>query len=311
MLSAVLDDLARAPGVRVVTMLAAGHGSVPNAFRPVAPPDEEGVFRELAARADGTLVIAPEFDDLLYHRCRWAEQAGGRLLGPGPEAVRLAGDKLALAAYLRALGVPAPPTLPLGDALSGAGRVAFPAVCKPRHGAGSQSTSLVWDRDGLRRVGDGGPAAGFIVQPFVPGTAASVAFLLGPGRCLALPAASQCLSGGCFRYRGGRAPLPPALAGRARRLARAAVEALPGLRGYVGVDVVLGEEPDGSGDRVIEVNPRLTTSYVGLRALARGNLAEAMLCLARGTDPPELRWDEGPVAWTADGTVSWSGEPGA
>ena len=36
-----------------------------------------------------------------------------------------------------------------------------------------------------------------------------------------------------------------------------------------------------SGDRVIEINPRLTTSYVGLRALARFNLAEALLAVIR------------------------------
>ena len=53
---------------------------------------------------------------------------------------------------------------------------------------------------------------------------------------------------------------------------------MPGLSGYVGVDVVLGN--DGR-DWAIEINPRLTTSYVGLRALAGFNLAEAMLAVAR------------------------------
>src|SRR5262249_27211100 len=113
-------------------------------------------------------------------------------------------------------------------------------------------------------------SADHIVQPFVPGVAASVAFLFGPGRCLALPPAAQRLSeDDCFRYLGGSVPLPPPLAERARRLAWTAVETLPDLRGYVGVDVVLGDATDGSADWIIEINPRLTTSYVGLRALAR------------------------------------------
>ena len=40
------------------------------------------------------------------------------------------------------------------------------------------------------------------------------------------------------------------------------VESFSGLRGYVGVDVVLGQDKL----YVVDVNPRLTTSYVGLRA---------------------------------------------
>ena len=82
-------------------------------------------------------------------------------------------------------------------------------------------------------------------------------------------------------------------------LARRAVEALAGLRGYVGVDVVLGDN-----DQVIEINPRLTTSYVGLRALAETNLAEAMLRVVGGEEV-SLRWRPGMVCFGADGTLDW------
>ena len=100
-----------------------------------------------------------------------------------------------------------------------------------------------------------------IRQTFVPGMAASVAFLIGPGRCVPLAPAAQHLSDdGRFRYLGGSVPLTAELSERAIRAGRRAVEAIGGLRGYVGVDVVLGDT-----DQVIEINPRLTTSYVGLR----------------------------------------------
>jgi predicted ATP-grasp superfamily ATP-dependent carboligase len=58
------------------------------------------------------------------------------------------------------------------------------------------------------------------------------------------------------------------------------VATLPTPLGYLGVDLVLGDDPSGADDRVIEINPRLTTSYVGLRAAALCNLAEAMLLTA-------------------------------
>ncbi len=311
MLSAVLDDLSRVPGVAVVTMLArdfaapAGSRRAAHPCRRVGPSDEEETFRELAARADHTLVIAPESGGLLEERCRIAEEAGGRLLGPASAEVRLAADKLALAEHLASHDVPTPHTFPLADVLERGGAIAFPAVCKPRDGAGSQSTYLVGSRADLLRLRDAEPFTEFVVQPHAAGTPASVALLLGPLQCVVLPPALQHLSAdGHFRYLGGRAPPSPALAERARGLARAAADALPALRGYVGIDLVLGDDPAGSGDRVIEINPRLTTSYVGLRALARSNLAETMLRVARGEPAPEPSWREGEVAWTADGRVT-------
>ena len=52
--------------------------------------------------------------------------------------------------------------------------------------------------------------------------------------------------------------------------------------GYLGIDLVLGQAVDGSEDVVIEINPRMTTSYIGLRQAATGNLARAMLNVAAG-----------------------------
>jgi predicted ATP-grasp superfamily ATP-dependent carboligase len=256
------------------------------------------VFRLLAAAADWTLVVAPEADGALPSLLDRIEQARGRSLGSTPAAARLAGDKLRLAERLRERGVPTPPSV-----LWPAAAPQYPAVCKPRHGAGSQATFLVRDENELSRAVAAALAERqdeLVVQPYVAGLAASAAFLIGPGRRLGMPSALQDLStDGRFRYRGGSLPLPPELAERASRLAARAVDAVEGLRGYVGVDVVLGAEDDA----VIEINPRLTTSYVGLRALARFNLAETLLAVARGEAPPEWDWQPGPIRFTPDGAA--------
>ena len=55
----------------------------------------------------------------------------------------------------------------------------------------------------------------------------------------------------------------------ARALASRIVAAVPGLRGYVGVDVMWQEE----SMTVLEINPRLTLTYTGLAM----PLAERML----------------------------------
>ena len=56
-------------------------------------------------------------------------------------------------------------------------------------------------------------------------------------------------------------------------LARQVAQAMPGLAGYVGIDVIVGD----TGIRVLEVNPRLTTSYAGLEQAIGRNPAELIL----------------------------------
>ncbi len=310
MLSGVVEGLSRAPGVQTLLLFDPTLLPVVRNWPAYRLPlqrreEEEYYFPQLARAAHWSLVIAPECGGLLAERCRWVEEEDGRLLGPSSAAVRLTGDKLELSRHLLARGVPTPPTAPWpGEPPPSA----FPLVCKPRHGAGSQATFLVRDdRELSRCLGQAraeGWAGEMIVQPHVPGQAASVAFLIGPGRRVALPAAEQILSAdGRFHYEGGRLPLPDDLNRRAQCLAERAVAAVEGLCGYVGVDLVLGASADGSGDRVIEINPRLTTSYVGLRALAHFNLAEAMLAAATGAALPPLRWREGPIRFWPDGRV--------
>ncbi len=306
MRAAVLEDFGRLPGVEIVTL---GHdtfapGQRCRVFR--ADP-EEPIFRELAAASDFTLVIAPELDNLLLTRCTWVEEGGGRLLGPSAAAVRLTGDKWALGQYLRRRRIATPESrlisgTPMNLDLS------YPLVWKPRFGAGSVATFLVRDSEDWPRCCREARAEGWrgesLVQTWVPGRPASVALLLGPRQCVPLRPATQELSDdGRLHYLGGRLPLPPPLAERAISLARRAVASVPGLTGYVGVDLILGDAADGSRDCVIEINPRLTTSYVGLRALCRDNLAEAMLRVVRGDELPAISWNVGPVRFNPDGTT--------
>jgi hypothetical protein len=276
MRDAVLADCQRIPGVKAFTIDRVA--------------DEETEFRAAARSADWSLVIAPEFNDILLSRCRWVQEEKCRLLNPAPAAVQLCSDKLALANHWMARGVPTPPTFAIDQNSS---PPAPSWVVKPRYGAGSQDTL----RNGeLRRAGKFGP---MIVQPLIEGLAASVAFLCGPRQTISLPAAEQILSSdGHFRYLGGLMPLQENEASRAEMIARTAVNALPDLTGYIGVDVLLGND---CRDWAIEINPRLTTSYLGLRALAEENLAEAMLRIAEGSAPPPLRWRSERIEFTNQG----------
>lgn len=293
MLTALLVDLATIPGVSVSSTWDARLGSPfagsPRAIERVqfhiahSPAEERELFDRLARAADATWVIAPEFDNILETRCRIVEALGKPLAGPGSDAVALCGDKLALARRLVERGIPTIPTRPFEWArldptearFVDAGSVGisrFPIVVKPRFGAGSQSTFLITNEAQLRDLSqrwDQEPMLeSAIWQPYLEGTPVSVAVVCDGARdeYEPLPVARQCLSSdGRFQYLGGSLPLTGELAASVQETAVAACRAVGGLKGYVGVDLLA--DAASASVAVVEINPRLTTSYLGYRRL--------------------------------------------
>ncbi|MGH7128921.1 MAG: ATP-grasp domain-containing protein, partial [Planctomycetaceae bacterium] len=269
MLDAVLMDFAAVPGCDVVTtwddrLPPCGIAGV-DAISVASPAEERRRFDELAAACDATLVIAPEFDGLLTERCRRVVSNGGRLLGPDPDAVALCADKLRLAEHLTRHGLATVPTTRLVDeAVLSQPPFLLPLVIKPRDGAGSlrlfgvrtieefeQALAAFAATTGLESA---------IVQPWISGRALSAGVLIGPRSVQVLPLVEQHLSrDGRFRYEGGRLPVCQELFSSIERLVRLACDTIPGLHGYVGFDLLVREDRPV----IVEINPRLTTSYIG------------------------------------------------
>lgn len=260
---------------------------------------ERDVFAELARECDATVIIAPEQNHALLERTRWAETARARLLCPNSEFVAIASDKNRTADLLARHGVPVPAGIAFQPGAVLPSRFCYPAVLKPAHGVGSIGVQRLDSPASPYEAALLGSSAR--LETWCPGVAASIAVLGGPGGPQALPPCLQRLSAdGNFRYLGGSVPIEASLAQRAQRLANAALACLPATQGYVGIDLVLGPAEDGSGDAVVEINPRLTTSYIGLRRLLKTNLAAAMIEAAAGRTV-ELCLARQRVEFTADG----------
>ncbi len=319
MRDAIVEDLLALPGVTVTVVhrdpsrLALS----PGLSGRIVEGDRESLFRDAVRDAEAALVIAPEEGRLLEGLSRIVEEEKRLLLGPSAASVRLLGDKLATARALAAAGLPTPAceALPLASAAASLALRPLPFVVKPRDGCGGLGASLVRRRAevpaAIRTARLATLRSDLLVQDYVPGSGASVPLIVGAGGSLALGLARQHLrGGGSFVYEGGEIPWPHALRPRAIALARAVAGALaraaPGLRGYVGVDLVVSR----GGPHVIEVNPRLTSAYLGLRRVVRGNAAAWIIDAALGRPIPARIGTAGRCRFRGDGGFELVGADG-
>src|SRR5262245_52456732 len=111
-----------------------------------------------------------------------------------------------------------------------------------------------------------------LLQPYTDGVPMSASFLVGfEGRSALVGVARQWIDrvDSRFHYRGGTVPVRAKIP--LEPLQRT-ISSISGLRGWVGIDFLWDEAT--SKINVLDVNPRLTTSYIGLRHLvAPGALA--------------------------------------
>ena len=255
-------------------------------IRPVPPGAEITALTTEAAWADVTLVIAPETDGLLADRVARVRAAGGCPLACDAPFLELAADKQATVTALAAAGVPVAAGRSLAAGEPWPEGFHRPAIAKSRHSAGCDG--LVFVQEGDRPVVATMPLR---IEAFVPGMPVGVSCLCGPEGVSCLPPLRQVFSPApSVRYLGSEAIADGGIRRRAEWLATRAVIAVArasggAARGWVGVDMILGDRDDGSMDRVLELNPRITTSFVMHARERTSSLVGAALDIASDTHP--------------------------
>ncbi len=278
-----------------------------------SPSEHEEVYLSLLKRCDAVLVVAPETGGVLARLTALAEMAGTPLLGSSATAVATAGDKAACYRLFRLAKLPTPRTLTAGfvSAAQVAEQMAFPLVIKPLDGVGSEGVCRV-DRPSdlpsiLTLVRQVTSHEQILLQSLASGIHISVSLLIARSRCLPLSLNRQLIQAGLpFKYRGSQVPFHHQAGDNVFELARSAVSLIPGLNGYVGVDLVLVND----GALLIEINPRLTTSYIGLRQVTPVNLAQLIWEASKSGILPDHVPLTGGVVVKKDDPGSWSIIPG-
>jgi len=276
MRDAVVDDLLRAGDCAVSVATGPQRPAPGAAVRALHRPQGQPAIDFVAAQArlhDRTWVIAPETGGVLAQLQRAV--GAPRWLGCDAGAIALASSKRATIARAAARGL----MTPLAFAGSPTTRR---WIVKPDDGAGATDTrvhnTLAAARDDLRARQASGAIA--TLEAWVVGEPLSLSLLCAAGRAELLSVNRQRLVVDAFgvlsfsEVQIDALPRDDARAGTLRAWAQALADAIPGLGGYVGVDLVWHAQ---RGPVLIEVNPRVTMSYVGLSAALGRNLAADVL----------------------------------
>lgn len=277
MLAAVVSDLIQIESVEVI--ITRDHRfdlpDLPIRVRWV-DKDWRELWRYCLAEADAVLPIAPESDGVLEALCRDVENAGKLLLNSDASSVAVAASKYQTLSVLNDAGVA---TVATHRANAPQLETAGALVVKPDNGVGCQGIHLLLGTQALGNfMATCDEPENWLVQPYVEGVAASLSLLVGPdcvcllGRNLqrVVQVDDTFLLLGCV-VNGLDYDSEPLV-----ELAKQVCASIPGLFGYIGIDLVITEH----GPVVLEVNPRLTTSYVGLSRSTGENIAALILNLA-------------------------------
>ena len=291
MRDAITADLLALEDCQVTVATCALASPVPQAATAVRPRDFETAFAFVARQADAhdaVWLVAPETDGLLAQFQRRIDPA--RWLGCDAASIALASSKRSTLMRLADAGITTPLAFEQAPEITR-------WVVKPDDGAGAMDTRLHRSRDAAVNDAARRSGAAVVIEPWVEGQPMSLSMICSDAGCALLSINRQRLqidADGRLSFCGVevnalpllgtasvRSALSPADAQAAtlHDLARRVAQAIPGLRGFVGIDLVWHAQ---RGPVVIEVNPRVTCAYVGLsHALGRNLAAEVIAACGR------------------------------
>jgi predicted ATP-grasp superfamily ATP-dependent carboligase len=282
MLRAMLDNLAKLDDLEVTVMLDVRLSNlVTETFvnTVLIGPEHDSIkeFARLVAQSDLVWPIAPEFDGILQNLCQTVATLGKLLLNSSEKAVAVAGNKFKTYELLNLHQIATVPTRMFckTEAL-----VASPSgewIAKPVDGVGCADSYVITKQQDLERIDIGEHA--YIMQPHLHGDKTSLSCLFKQGQGWLICANLQ-----HFKLINAQYQLTyieinhHADPGLYQHLIDQIALALPELWGYVGIDLIETTEQT----LVLEINPRLTTSFVGLYDALGINIAETVLQLLHG-----------------------------
>lgn len=275
MRDALLRDLSQLPYQISTTVDArlAVPSDCHKCFKMHADDDAWVIWEQQIKQADAVWLIAPETDGLLKKLTQLAVQQGKLILGCGLQAIEIASYKLATYLALNKAGIVAVPSYTLDSWPKQSGRW----VLKPDDGAGCADMLYFENSHDLTDyIKRNNQAPSHVIQPYQEGVAASISCVMHLGQAQLLSCNKQMVTikDNRFNYSGSQINGIQRLWHEFERLAQKIAASNMDLNGYIGIDVIVKAD---DSIVVVEINPRLTTSYVGLAQAIGHNPAALVL----------------------------------
>jgi len=232
-------------------------------------------WEEVIASVDAVWLIAPETDGALAKLTALTLQYDKCIVGSDLTAIQTCSSKLATYDFLTKGGVNTIETFTLAT---------WPKtsdvqwLAKPDDGAGCEQTVCFDDATALAQwIMQQQCEDTYVIQPYVAGTAGSISCVMHKGVAQILSCNKQLitLENNVLKYHGcivnGLQQHWTSLETAANQIA----QLFPTLTGYVGIDVIVNDERERI--TVIEINPRLTSSYIALQEAIGDNPAKLIM----------------------------------
>lgn len=226
--------------------------------------DVWAIWQQCMAAVDAVWAIAPETGQVLLKLAELAQASQTLWIGAGINAIEVASNKYLMAQVLGDAKLPIIPSYFYDNWASGK---TGPWLVKPNDGAGCEATYVMDSKQAIEDwfAKDHQRKTTHIIQPFLKGTPVSISVLGLIDQAIVLSCNLQTIDSdhGQLSYTGGVVNGASDFWMQLSELANQIKAVMPDLIGYFGVDVLLDID-NKQLLTVVEINPRLTTSYVYL-----------------------------------------------
>jgi tyramine---L-glutamate ligase len=269
--------------------------------------NEKKSFEKCCREADYVFLVAPEFDKILLNRVSEAREYCDNVLLSSHEMIDLCSDKFKTAKWLEPIGIPIIKTNRF-NFQKPFDKNDFPLVIKPSDGAGSTNTFLIHNQQQFKELINSQPVLkndkiNWVWQPYIEGKSFSVAAIRANTRdqFQIFPIAHQDISNdGRFQYSRGTIPYEGKGSFEIKTIAENILKQLPDLNGYIGFDFIVPDH-NKSEPVLLEINPRLTTSFIGYSELTKESILGKLVEDQSGFTP--IEWNRTSVEFTSGGEI--------
>lgn len=277
MLRAVANDFSEIPNVQVNILMDYRLTIKIDAVREIAITPKTSsiqIIEEMADALDVVLIIAPETDHILASLCEKLEKQAFVLLNSSVESIKLTADKYATYNYLIQHDIEQIPSYQLVEYRKmRQNNVGDKYVIKMKDGVACEDLVILSDLAEVEATTAVLENDKYIVQPFISGLSASLSLLCWEGECLLLTANEQILEQKNNSINLIQCKVNSLDKEKFINFASKVISTFPGLKGYVGIDILVRDNEI----ILVEINPRLTTSYVAIGKAIGVNPAGLML----------------------------------